>query len=100
MPETSIPWLKKTGALWIWCPQKFGESFHCFESSREWFLPGTSGHALVAGVLGFKALKAILRICRVCVKVGKGSSCNCSSQRLQRVGDREILEKAKEGMEN
>lgn len=53
-----------------------GESFHCFESNREWFLPGISVHALVAGVLGFKALKAILRIHRVCMKVGKESSCN------------------------
>lgn len=38
---------------------------------------GISSHALAEGVVGVKALQAILRICRVYVKAGKGSSCNC-----------------------
>lgn len=85
------------------------ELFHCFGSSGELFVLGISVHALVAGVLGVKALKAISSLCRVCLKVGKGSSYKflclplpslCSSQRVQRVGDRRISEKAEEGMEN
>lgn len=86
-----------------------GESFHCFGSSGESLILGISVHALVAGVSGVKALKAVSSLSRVCLKVGKGSSykffcpplpSSCSSQRVQRVGDRKILGKAKEGMEN
>lgn len=49
-----------------------GESLHCFESARKWFLLGISVHALIAEMLGFKCLKT--RFWRVCTKMGKGGA--------------------------
>lgn len=57
-------------------PEIWGIS-ESFESARKWFPPGISVHALIAHVLDFKDLKTILRVWRVCVKVGKGSTYGC-----------------------
>lgn len=70
---------RKTGVVWFCCSQKSGESVNLCTVLR---VPenGFSWGSLLmldSEVFDFKDLKTILRVWRVCVKVGKGSAYDC-----------------------
>lgn len=77
-----VPLARKTVEFYgsACCPQQFGKSVNLFTNLRapeEDSYGGSLFRPLAVMVLGFKALKMLLRICRVCVKVGNESSCSC-----------------------
>lgn len=64
-------------------PCKF---FYWFESNRKWFLMGTFVHALVAGVLILKDLKARLRISKGFLCPPSNKPCNCCHVHVPPIG--------------